>query len=116
MKPLFHYSLFNDPRIVTKRREIWKWFIVRKNPDVRPPTSSVTDSIIVMLCRRTHTLASYFHVTNELPICVECDTPFTLEHILVDCIEITMSRSKYFSVSSLEEQFDTVQMRDLTNA
>jgi hypothetical protein len=46
-------------------------------------------------------------------MCVGCDSPFTVEHILVDCIEFAMSRSKYFNVSSLEELFDTVHTRDL---
>jgi hypothetical protein len=46
-------------------------------------------------------------------MCVGCDSPFTVEHILVDCVEFAMSRFKYFSVSSLQELFDLVQMRDL---
>jgi hypothetical protein len=46
-------------------------------------------------------------------MCVGCDSPFTVEHISVDCIEFVMSRSKYFNVSSLDELFDTLHSRDL---
>jgi hypothetical protein len=46
-------------------------------------------------------------------MCVGCDSPFTVEHILVDCVEFAMGRSNYFNVSSLEELFRTVRMREL---
>jgi hypothetical protein len=46
-------------------------------------------------------------------MCVGCDSPFTVKHILIDCVEFAPSRAKYFNVSSLKELFDTVQMRDI---
>jgi hypothetical protein len=46
-------------------------------------------------------------------MCVGCDSRFTVEHILVDCIEVAMSRSTYFNASSLEELFYTVPTHDL---
>jgi hypothetical protein len=46
-------------------------------------------------------------------VCTERDSPFTVEHILIDCIEFAMSISKFLNISSLEKLFDTVQARDL---
>jgi hypothetical protein len=54
-----------------------------------------------------HFTHSYLIKRESPPMCVGCDSPFTLDHILVDCIEFAMSRCKYFNVSNMEELFDT---------
>jgi hypothetical protein len=65
------------------------------------------DELIIHCLRigHTHFTHSYLLKGESPPICVRCDSPFTLEHNLVDCIEFDMSRCKYFSVSNLEEFF-----------
>ena len=61
----------------------------------------------------THFTHSYLLKGESPPMCVGCDSPFTVKHILIDCVEFALSRAKYFNVSSLKELFDTVQMRDI---
>jgi hypothetical protein len=48
-------------------------------------------------------------------MCAGCDSLFTAEHILIDCLEFAVSRSNYFNVSSLKELFNIVQTRDLVD-
>jgi hypothetical protein len=46
-------------------------------------------------------------------MCIGCNCVFTVQHILIDCVEFAWSRVKFFNVSSLRELFDTVQTRVL---
>jgi hypothetical protein len=75
------------------------------------------DELIICRLRVGHTHFTHSYLLKgespPPPMCVGCDSPFTVEHILVDCVELAISRSKYFNVSSLEELFDTVLKRNL---
>jgi hypothetical protein len=73
------------------------------------------DELIIHRLRLGHAHLTHSHLLKgeSPPMCVGCDSPFTVEHILVDCVEFALSRAKYFNVSSLKELFDTVQARSI---
>jgi ribonuclease HI len=73
------------------------------------------DEIIIHRLRIGHTrfTHSYLLKGESPPMCIGCNCVFTVQHILIDCVEFAWSRVKFFNVSSLRELFDTVQTRVL---
>ena len=52
---------------------------------------------------------------EEQPTCVPCDTPFTIKHILLHCIDFQNSRDKYYKAKNLKELFETVEIHNIFN-
>ena len=42
-----------------------------------------------------------------------CDTPFTIKHILLHCVDFQNSRDKYYKVNTLKELFETVEIHNI---
>ena len=58
---------------------------------------------------------SYLLKGEEQPTCVPCDTPFTIKHILLHCVDFQNSRDKYFKVNTLKELFETIEIHKIFN-
>ena len=58
---------------------------------------------------------SYLLKGEEQPTCVPCDTPFTIKHILLHCVDFQKSRDKYYKVNSLKELFETIVIHNIFN-
>jgi hypothetical protein len=48
-------------------------------------------------------------------MCIGCHSPLTVEHMLIDCVDFALCRSKYFNATTLQELLTTVNTRDLTD-
>jgi hypothetical protein len=46
-------------------------------------------------------------------MCIGCQAPLTVQHILIDCVDFALCRSKYFNAATLQEIFENVNTRDL---
>ena len=46
---------------------------------------------------------------EDWPLCIPCQEPFSVKHFLLDCTDFRITRSRFYSVSSLKELFDTVE-------
>jgi ribonuclease HI len=57
----------------------------------------------------SHYTHSYLLRDEDQPMCVACQCPLTVEHILVSCIDFSHVRLKYFNASSLCEVFNSVE-------
>ena len=44
---------------------------------------------------------SYLLNREEPPQCVGCDKPFTVRHILLECVDFSNVRNKYYHVDTL---------------
>jgi ribonuclease HI len=68
------------------------------------------DELIIHRLRigHTHFTHSYLLKGEDPPMCVGCNSLFTVQHILIDCVEFALSRPNYFNVGSLQELFETV--------
>ena len=53
---------------------------------------------------------SYLLTGEEQPTCVPCDTPFTIKHILLNCVDFQNSYDKYYKVNTLKELFETIEI------
>ncbi len=63
---------------------------------------------------RTYTTYAFLLAKREpRPRCIPCDSDLTVKHILLDCIDLTDTRRKYFNVSSLAELFQGTDIEAL---
>ena len=58
-------------------------------------------------CHLTH---SYLMSGDDQPVCESCRLPFTVKHILVDCPNLHDTRRKFFTVLSLKDLFEHVDI------
>ena len=56
---------------------------------------------------------SYLLKGEEEPQCIPCNAPFTVKHILVDCVDFAPMRQRFFNVDSLTTLFDTVKFESI---
>ena len=45
---------------------------------------------------------------EDWPVCIPCQEPFSVKHVLLDCTDFRFIRSRFYRVSGLKELFDTV--------
>ncbi len=70
------------------------------------------DEVVLSRLRIGHTRLthSYLLKGEPAPVCIPCDAPFTVRHILLDCIDFSQSRHRFFNVSSLSELFESTNI------
>ena len=61
----------------------------------------------------SHFTHSYLLKEEEEPQCIPCNAPLTINHILVDCVDLAPTRQRYFHVDSLTTLFDTVKIESV---
>ncbi len=73
------------------------------------------DEVVLSRLRIGHTRLthSYLLKREPRPRCIPCDSDLTVKHILLDCIDLTDTRRKYFNVSSLAELFQGTDIEAL---
>ena len=55
--------------------------------------------------RLTH---SYLLKREDQPFCISCNEPITVKHFLIDCIEFSHVRRKFFQTNDLRYLFENV--------
>ena len=71
---------------------------------------------IVLACLRighSYFTHSYLLKGEEQPQCVPYIAPLTVKHLLVDFIDLTPTRERYFIVDSLRTLFETVKIESV---
>ena len=56
----------------------------------------------------THMTHGYLLRDEEPPFCVPCDEPCTVEHILIECIDVMDTRVKHYTADNLKVLFRDV--------
>ena len=57
--------------------------------------------------RVTH---SYLLLGEEQPHCVGCDTPFTVRHFLLECVDLAQVRNNCFHVDNMKQLFQDMHI------
>jgi len=74
---------------------------------------AINITIIHILCNRlsTHCCQThlYFLHNDPQPLCVPCHSPFSIEHILRECIDFQPIRVNYYSTSDISRLFHKVR-------
>ena len=58
---------------------------------------------------------SYLLKSEDQPECIPCNCPLTIKHIMLDCIDFSNTRSKYYEVNNMQELFETINATTILN-
>ena len=50
---------------------------------------------------------------EEQPMCIPCDAPFPIKHILLYCVDFENAHNRYYRVSTLKELFESVEISNI---
>ena len=94
--------------------------IIQNKPKLKPrapPPLTRRESVTFSRLKIGHTKLTHQHLLlgEEAPFCVGCNSPLTVEHILLDCTDFTDSRSKYYKSENLKALFDTIEPKKIIN-
>ena len=73
------------------------------------------EEIILARLRIVHSYIthSYLLKGEEEPQFIPCNAPLTIKHVLVDCVDLALTRQRVFDVDSLTILFDTVKFESI---
>ena len=68
------------------------------------------DEVVLTRVRIGHsyTTHSYLLKGEDRPQCIGCQTPWTVKHILLECVDFNQIRVKYFQANTMRDLFDSV--------
>ena len=57
-----------------------------------------------------HTRITHKHyiLNEEQPVCIACDCPLIVKHILIECADTALTRQNYFNCNDLKTLFNSV--------
>jgi ribonuclease HI len=90
-----------------------------KFPDLKehfqPNCPSRRDEVVLTRLRIGHSrLTHQFIFDKDMPpVCVGCDAPYTIKHILLECIDFSEIRKKYYTCQDLHTLFTVVKTQNL---
>ena len=75
------------------------------------------DEVAISRIRLGHTRLthSYLFEREQAPFCVGCDVPFTINHILTDCVEFSHIRPRFYSQNTVFDIFQNVHPTTILN-
>ena len=68
------------------------------------------DQVVLTRCRLGHTKTTHNYILNgePRPECVPCNSPYTIKHVLMDCVDVAHIRERFYTVDSYFNLFTTV--------
>ena len=116
-KPVINKYLFN------KWQSVWDTAVHNKLHSIKPILSEWRpayrmdrkEEVVLTRLRIGHSYAthSYLLKGEEQPMCIPCDTPFTIKHVLLYCVDFENARNRYYRVSTLKELFESVEISNI---
>jgi len=52
---------------------------------------------------------------DDQPVCSACQSPLTVKHFLIECVNFAAIRSRYFSASSIKDVFENVNAQSVAD-
>ena len=73
------------------------------------------EEVVLANIRIGHTFIthSYLLKGEEQPTSVPCDTPFTIKHIVLHCVDFQNSCNKYYRVNTLKELYEALDIHNI---
>ena len=107
-----------NSHLVNKWQMQWNNVVFNKLQPIKPSLGDTKlkdifkrrDELVLHRARLGHTYITHCYLLKgeDQPECIPCQSPLTVEHILLHCIDFSLIRPKYYSVNSLNELFSTV--------
>ena len=68
------------------------------------------EEVVLTRCRigHTHLTHCYLLKGEDMPQCIPCAAPLTVKHILIECVDFDIVRSRYYVADSMEDLFRSV--------
>ena len=63
----------------------------------------------------THLTHAFLLKSEDPPECIGCQTPLTVEHILINCMDFQPTRQKYYTSANLSDLFNNVPSRTIVD-
>jgi len=75
------------------------------------------DAVLINRLRIGHTRLthSYLLSGHDQPVCSACQSPLTVKHFLIECVNFAAICSRYFSASSMKDVFENVNTQSVIN-
>ena len=61
----------------------------------------------------SHITHSYLLKKEEAPYCIQCQKPYTIKHILTECIDLKLIQQKYYLTTNLKQIFYQINPKNL---
>ena len=100
------------------RKEQWDNITTNKLKEIVPDLTdhcqiqciNRRDEVVLTRLRIGHTRLTHSHLLKDepAPVCVGCDAPFTIRHILLDCVDFTDTRKLFYESRDLFNLFKHV--------
>ena len=76
---------------------------------------SCWDAVLINRLRIGHTRLthSYLFSGDDQLVCSACQSPLTVKHFLIECVNFAAIRSRYFSASSMKDVFENVNAQSV---
>jgi len=73
------------------------------------------DAVLINRLRIGHTRLthSYLFWGDDQLVCSACQSPLTVKHFLIECVNFAAIRSRYFSASSMKDVFENVNTQSV---
>jgi len=68
------------------------------------------DGVLINRLRIGHTRLTHFYLLSgdAQPVCSACQSPLTVKHFLIECVNFAAIRSRYFSASLMKDVFENI--------
>jgi ribonuclease HI len=78
---------------------------------IYPSLFSRRDEVVWARIRIGHSHVTHSHLLKKeaVPMCISCNCMYTVEHILISCVNFAIIRNKYYSVLSLTDLFSKIR-------
>ena len=125
--PKLPYTDFR-PKVKDHTLSLWKaeWKKETNNklfnikPKLKPRIPSHLprrENVTITRLKIGHTKLTHQHLLlrEDAPVCVGCDSPLTVKHILLECTDFSEARAKYYKSKNLKTLFDTIEPQKIIN-
>ena len=69
--------------------------------------------MIILRIRHTFTTHSFLLKGEDAPVCVPCQEPYTVSHILTSCVDLEQIRLRHYRENKLETVLNSVDPDNL---
>ena len=69
------------------------------------------DQVVITRCRIGHSRVTHGYLMTqekEAPVCISCDSPYSVKHVLLDCVDLAPIRVKYFQCACMHDLFSGI--------
>ena len=121
--PFNNFKPFINRYVLSKWQTSWNGAVFNKLHAIEPniikksyiPRLSRKEDVVMTRLRMGHTRLthSYLLQREEQPVCIGCNEPLTVKHILVDCVDFSQTRNMFFRVNNLKQVFQDVPVDNI---